>query len=589
MIGPAAAGLLVAAYVVALRRYGILDPVDEGLLLLQAARVAHGQVPYVDFHTGYGPLYFRLQALLVSAGGIDAVRWMLVAVHGAAGALLYALARRLGGAGLALAAVALEIAFFLPVSPRQGAPFNAPYPGWYAGLAGVALAVLLGHGAVPVLRLGVAGALAGVVFAIKPNSGVLLAAGAAASVVLAGTDRTGPRVVRLTVLTLVVLGTLLLVLPTGITVAAFVLGAPVVGLLLLGMERGTPDGAALPRLGALAAGFLVVGAVSYASTLATIGPARFLREVLLVGAGVAELYAVPLPWTVGLAALVGLAAFAVRGRYPRALYLAAGISLALALLVGGGAAVSGASAARRGAEAAALALLPLASWGALTVVRRRPDSALVTPSAVAVAAALQAYPRPDFIHLMPLGALVLPLALRLWWSGVKQVLPARSAGVAACLLALVLAAGRLLPTLGVLEHIATGRVFEVPLGPAVITMEAAGVLPLRALADTAEAVRHLPADEPVLSFPACGIVLFVADRLPAGPHDYFYPGRPERAEVAALVTRWESEPPRAALTCRAAGTALEAAWQAYPELVRFLETRYTEVVSRPPYSVRERR
>jgi hypothetical protein len=584
-----AAGLVVAAYAAALRRYGIFDPIDEGLLLVQAARVAHGQVPYVDFHTGYGPLYFRLQALLVSAGGIDAVRWALVAVHGAAGALLYVLARRLGGAALAIAAVALEIAFFLPVSPRQGAPFNAPYPGWYAGLAGVALAVLLGGGTVPVLRLGLAGALAGVVFAIKPNSGLLLAAGAAAAVVLAGTDRTGPRAVRLTVLALVVIGALLLVVPTGLTVAAFVLVAPVVGLLLLGMERGAPDGDALRRLGALAAGFVVVAAVSYAGTLATIGPARFMREVLLVGAGVAELYAVPLPWTVGLAAVVGLVAFALRGRYPRALFVAAGISLVLALLAGGGDAVSGVSAVRRGAEAAALALLPLALWGVLTVVRRRPDAALVAPTAVAAAAALQAYPRPDFVHLMPLGALVLPLALRLWRSGVGLLLPARAAGVAACLLAIVLAAGRFVPTLGVLERVATGRVFEVSLGPTEVVMEAAGVLPLRALADTAETIRHLPADESVLSFPACGIVLFLADRLPAGPHDYFYPGRPERAEVAALVSRWEEEPPHVALTCRAAGTALEAAWEAYPELVRFLDTRYTEVVSWPPYTVRERR
>ena len=59
---PLAAGLVVAAYAAALRPYGIFDYVDEGLLLVQALRAARGQVPYVDFHTGYGPLYFRLQA-----------------------------------------------------------------------------------------------------------------------------------------------------------------------------------------------------------------------------------------------------------------------------------------------------------------------------------------------------------------------------------------------------------------------------------------------------------------------------------------------------------------------------------------------
>src|SRR6185295_9021204 len=146
--------------------------------------------------------------------------------------------------------------------------------------------------------------------------------GAAAAVGLAGTERTGPRAVRLVVLALAVIGALLLVMPTGLTVTAFVLVGPVVGLLVLGMERGASDADALPRLGALAAGFVVVAVLAYAGTLATIGPARFVREALLVGAGVAELYAVPLPWTAGLAALVGLVAFALRGSYARALFLA---------------------------------------------------------------------------------------------------------------------------------------------------------------------------------------------------------------------------------------------------------------------------
>src|SRR5439155_1585351 len=157
---PLAAGLVVAAYAAALRPYGIFDYVDEGLLLVQALRAARGQVPYVDFHTGYGPLYFRLQAWLLAAGGWDAIRWALVAVQGAAGALLFVLARRLAGPALAWAAVALEVAFFLPVAPGRGAPFNAPYPAWYAGLAGVALAVPLAAGFVAVAGAAFAPALA---------------------------------------------------------------------------------------------------------------------------------------------------------------------------------------------------------------------------------------------------------------------------------------------------------------------------------------------------------------------------------------------------------------------------------------------
>ena len=236
---PLAAGLVVAAYAAALRPYGIFDYVDEGLLLVQALRAARGQVPYVDFHTGYGPLYFRLQAWLLAAGGWDAIRWALVAVQGAGGALLLVLARRLAGPALAWAAVALEVAFFLPVAPGRGAPFNAPYPAWYAGLAGVALAVLLG-GEAPARpwRAAVAGVIAGVVAAMKPSSGLLLAAGAAAAVVLGEVrDGSGGSVAR-AVLALVALAAAALVLPTGFTVAAWVLVPPVVALAALGARRG---------------------------------------------------------------------------------------------------------------------------------------------------------------------------------------------------------------------------------------------------------------------------------------------------------------------------------------------------------------
>jgi len=219
---PLAAGLVVAAYAAALRPYGIFDYVDEGLLLVQALRAARGQAPYVDFHTGYGPLYFRLQAWLLAAGGWDAIRWALVAVQGASGALLFVLARRLAGPALAWAAVALEVAFFLPVAPGRGAPFNAPYPAWYAGLAGVALAVLLG-GEAPARpwRAAVAGVIAGVVAAMKPSSGLLLAAGAAAAVVLGEVRDGGGGWVTRAVLALVALAAVALVLPTGFTVAAW--------------------------------------------------------------------------------------------------------------------------------------------------------------------------------------------------------------------------------------------------------------------------------------------------------------------------------------------------------------------------------
>jgi len=566
---------VVAAYAAALRRYGIFDYVDEGLLLVQAWRTAHGQVPYVDFHTGYGPLYFRLQAWLLSAGGWDAIRWALVAVHGAAGALLLVLARRLAGPALAWVAVALEVAFFLPVAPGRGAPFNVPYPAWYAGLAGVALAVLLGGGsAARPWRAAAAGAIAGVVAAMKPNSGLILAAGGGVAVVLAAPREGGGWVAR-AVLGLVALGAAGLVAPTGFTIAAWVLVPPVVALAALGRRRGVADADALRRLVPLLAGFVAVAGSAFAPALAALGLGGLTREI---GAGVAALYALPFPWPAGVAAVVGLATFAARGRGARGLGVAA-----LALAVAAGAAGAGAPlpALRLGAEQAAWALVPLALWSALAELRRDGDAVLLAPSVLAVMAALQLYPRPDFVHLLPLGVLVLPLALRAW---ARLPLPA----YVLVGLPLIVAAVRAAPTALVLGRLASGRVTHVALGASDLVIDPAGAGPLEAIARAAAAVRGLAPEESVLAFPACGIVLFVAQRSPAGPHDYFFPGRPDRAEVDALVTRLAAAPPAVAVTCAATGTALADAWGHYPALVALLTSRYHEVVAAPPFTVRAR-
>src|SRR5207245_410768 len=131
-------------------------------------------------------------------------------------------------------------------------------------------------------------------------------------------------------------------------------------------------------------------------------------------------------------------------------------------------------------------------------------------------------------------------------------------------------AGRFLPTALGLGHGATGRVAEVALGGMRLGVEPEGVAPLGAIAPAADAVRDIPPDETVLAFPACGMVPFVAGRPPAGPHDYFYPGRPDRAEAALLAARLAARPPRLAVPSRAAGTAPAGAWNDSPELLALL-------------------
>src|SRR5439155_117626 len=83
--------------------------------------------------------------------------------------------------------------------------------------------------------------------AMKVNSGLLLAAAAASVAVLAGERReAGPA--GKAVLGLVGLGSVLLVAETGLTISAWVLAPPVLGLAWLGRGRGAPDGYTGPRL-----------------------------------------------------------------------------------------------------------------------------------------------------------------------------------------------------------------------------------------------------------------------------------------------------------------------------------------------------
>jgi hypothetical protein len=581
-LAPAVAGLAVAAYVTAFRRFGLYDVADEGLLLAQAARAAAGERPYLDFHTGYGPLYFAIQAALVRAGGLVAVRGALAVVHGITAAFLFSVARRLAGPALALGAVAVQVAFFLPLAPGSGAPFNVPYPAWYAGLGGIVIAWLVGRGTT---GLAVAGAVAGAVFAMKPNSGALLAAGAAVAVVVRDADRAGGRLLAAAVVVLALLVVVLLLAPTGVSGIALVLVAPVA--VLAWQSRGLLAGnrAAAARLGALGAGFLAVAAATLGPTIATLGPTRFAHEVLHLGTGVADLFLLPVGWPAIAATLLGLATLAAGA--PRA-----GVLLGLALLAlvaaGGAPGASGAAeAARLGAERAAMAAVPLVLLGGIALLAH--DARIAPVLAVAVLGVSQLYPRPDFDHLVALGPLLLPLAMLLARAAMRHLgVRGDQATAATVAVVAVLAAGRFLPSARTLVAVAGGgaTVVELPVGPLVALPR--GLERLQAIAAAAtEVAAATPSGERVLAFPACAAIPFLARRLPAGPHDYFYPGRPTREEVAALAARLRTEAPPTAVTCEAPGRLAEA-WKTYPELVGLLGERYRVVLERPPFSVRRR-
>src|SRR5262249_56836538 len=91
---------------------------------------------------------------------------------------------------------------------------------------------------------------------------------------------------------------------------------------------------------------------------------------------------------------------------------------------------------------------------------------------------------------------------------------------------------------------------ETRVGPTHLIAAPEAAAPRHALAAAVDALgARTSVDERVLSFPACGVVPFFAGRLPAGRLDYFYPGRPDRAEMDAFLAAPGPAPPHLAVTC----------------------------------------
>ena len=234
----------------------------------------------------------------------------------------------------------------------------------------------------------------------------------------------------------------------------------------------------------------------------------------------------------------------------------------------------------------AFAAVGLACWGAVRRIGLAAPSVLVAPTAIAVMGMVQLFPRPDGLHLLSVGPLVLPIGMHLARrAGADLPRPWQRVAIGLCLL---LAAARAAPTLWLAGRVVRGDLTMVQLGNERLWATPEGVPRLQAVATAVGVVRErAPANGTVLGFPGCAAVTFFADRPMAGPHDYFFPGRPSRVEVAELIDGWRSRPPPFAVTCSAAGTDLAAAWAAYPEMTAFLAERYTPIATASPFTVHE--
>ena len=98
-----------AALFSALTMLNGIQPNDEGLMLVAADRIAHGQVPYSDFWWFYPPGQPYLLAGLWKLFGPSLLTWRIVRVltNAAVVLLAYLLARRQASRGLSLVAAAI--------------------------------------------------------------------------------------------------------------------------------------------------------------------------------------------------------------------------------------------------------------------------------------------------------------------------------------------------------------------------------------------------------------------------------------------------------------------------------------------------
>lgn len=351
--------LLTAAvlYFGLLAPYGLnLD--DEGTILYQIYRTYLGQVLYVDFHAGYTPGLFYWNAALFWLFGVNVVvlRLGLALINGLTVYGMYWLARRLGASTLAAATAGLLYVAFIPFYDGQFGAFNIPYPTWYVSvfwLASVMCVVRWWESRRSLWWLP-AGLCTGVVFAFKPNSGLLDLAGLL--IALAVLERPAPDTTpgrgwlsRVLIRAEHPVGWLI---PAGLTLAltwflgrgagwreVWLFALPlivVVGYQLLLQASRQPARAAAPfsrwcNLLAVGSGFALVTLPWTVYFWSRLGTRPFLRAVLFLGTGFDRFYYIAYPpiglWGLGTAGVfvvsVGIGMLLRRRLLPPAVLVAA--------------------------------------------------------------------------------------------------------------------------------------------------------------------------------------------------------------------------------------------------------------------------
>jgi HEAT repeat protein len=611
---------------------------EDGDLLYQMFATYRGKLPYVDFSTGYTPLYFYWHAALFWLFGVDAL-WTRICVAFANTLslyFLYRIATRLVKPALALLAPLLFVGSLLAY-PGDFCTFNAPYPAWYnivLWLGSIAAVGTHMDRARP-SRLALAGLLAGISFSVKPNIGLFNLAALSFFVLWWHAPRPDAGKLARALwqgLALATIAGILGVFWSRLGTREFELfPLPMLvlaGVLLLNGHRapGRPGfvGATL----ALVAGFAVPTVPWLIYFLLRLGVHSFLRDVMMVGSSYELFFYIGhrflwTQWDMGLLAIaVGLAVvpFALQRKLvapwmPVAGGAAAAVLAGLYIGVFAPMPAGFYLAVTSRVQDLAFFIIHAVNWCALVLIARevtrhpaRRSAFLGTWVLVGLSATglvLGMYPRSDFMHLlisspasMIVAVALLGRVLRWWqaalphgarwrWAAVAlvvgppmliaSVMASRSVGLAANLYSYYL-------------DLRAEPLVRMHLPRASLIMEPDSARRFHDLHDAAQYIdQHSAPEDFVFPFPNLNLLCFLSGRLNPAAKGYFHPGFPDHPTEAEIVSSLRQRAPRMVLGLHGHELFITTSPLYYFLIRDFVRRNYDLAARIGPYDVLTRR